>query len=246
MDKNLDKTLLTICPSRGRPDIITEMIKSFAETRGDNTDLLIYVDELDPTKSKYLEMIEPFILERGITLQFGPRLHIVEVYNKFSNEHSYNYYAPINDDHVFLTYHWDEKLIKVVETSGGGWGLAMADDLLTDFTTSMHPSGCVISGNIIRALGYMVWPKLHHIGTDTFLQKICQGVNRLFLVKDVIIEHRHWLNGRRPLDDNYKWVYGGEEQRYGAYAISNYLYNHLPDDIEKLRAAMTMTRIKND
>lgn len=241
MDKDLDKTLLTICPSRGRPDVIAEMLKSFTETRSEKTDLLVYLNDDDPKlldyKKVFADTYYPFVV-----VVIGPRKFIVEVYNEFALAHSeYSYYAPINDDHIFHTYHWDEKLIKIVEKKGAGWGLAMADDMLTDFTESMHPSGCVISGNIIRALGYMVWPKLHHIGTDTFLQKICEGINRLFLTKDVIIEHRHWLNGRRPIDENYKWVYGADEQRYGACTISDYLYNHLPYDIEKLRTAMART-----
>jgi hypothetical protein len=65
-----------------------------------------------------------------------------------------------------------------------------------------------------------------------------QGIGRLFLAKEIVIEHRHWLNGRRKLDENYRWVYGKEEQEYGAKALQEYLYNYFQDDIIKLRTAM--------
>ena len=116
--------------------------------------------------------------------------------------------------------------------------MAAAEDHLTDWDNWQHPSGCVLSGNIPRTLGYFVWPKIHHIGTDDYFQHLLQGINRLFHVPEILIEHRHWVNGKGLLDANYKWVYGVEEQNYGKAAFLEYYTTQLKQDIAKLKEAM--------
>jgi len=234
----MDKNVLAICPSRGRPILIREMIDTFLRTRNEGTDLVIYVAEDDPTLPDYVNTFKRFENNLGISLQWGPRKFIAQVYNEFAMANlDYKYFSTLNDDHVFITQDWDKKLIKLVEDMGG-WGIAGADDLLTDWEKCKHPSGCVISSNIVRTLGYIMYPGLRHIGTDTFLAKIAEGIGGLVLTRDVVIEHRHWLNGRRPLDDNYSWVYGKEEQVFGWNAVQDYLFNHYEKDLQKLKEAM--------
>jgi hypothetical protein len=133
---------------------------------------------------------------------------------------------------------WDKLLMDIVNTRGQGWGIAGAKDGLTDWSKCRHPSGCVISGNLPRTLGYIFHPVFRHIGTDTFLARVADGINRLYLTETVFIEHRHWLNGKRPMDENYRWVYGKEEQDYGWAAVTKYLHEYLEQDLAKLRAAM--------
>jgi len=234
----MNKTLLSICPSRGRPDTLKDMLESFAETRSDKSDLIVYLNDDDPKLPEYRTMLAENYFKFAVVV-IGPRKFIAEVFNEFSLAHpEYDYYQPFNDDHYFHTYHWDEKLIDIVEEKGKGWGIACADDLLTDWANFKHPSGCVISGNIIRTLGYMIPPGVRHIGIDTVLGKLAQAIDRLWFTRDVIIEHRHWTNGRRKIDDNYKWVYGTEEQNHGKRAVQMYLLTEFKKDVEKLREAM--------
>jgi hypothetical protein len=228
--------LLVLCPTRERPKILERMLKSYLETKSSNTDLAIYLNADDPSLEEYR-----YVLEKNYSPYFkvGPRRYLAEAYNLFySMFPEYDYYAPVNDDHVFITPGWDKKLIDIIETQGKGWGLAAAEDTLTNWNLYKHPSGCVISGNIPRTLGYMVWPKIHHIGIDDYYQRLMQGIDRLFHVPEVVIEHRHWLNGRALLDKNYKFVYGIEEQNYGRKAVEEYLKTQLEIDIAKLKEAM--------
>ena len=213
------------------------MLDSFEATRSDKTDLIIYLNDDDPTLIEYRELFAEKYFSFAVVV-IGPRQYIADTFNEFSLAHpEYDYYMPFNDDHFFVTPQWDEKLINIVE-SHGGWGIAGADDKLTDWVTCQHPSGCVISGNIIRTLGYMVPPGIRHIGIDTFLARIAQGIDRLYLTRDVVIEHRHWLNGHRKIDDNYKWVYGEEEQKHGTEAVKEYLFSQYWRDVAKLQEAM--------
>ncbi len=229
--------LLAICPSRMRPKILTEMLESYYKTKSPDTDIIIYVAEDDPCLFEYRKL--------PATVNIGRRRHLAEAYNYlFKLFSGYDYYAPINDDHYFITQRWDQKLIEIIETQGRGWGLAAAEDSLTNWSVWQHPSGCVISGNIPRTLGYFIWPKIQHMGIDDYFQHLMQGIDRLFHTTEVVIEHRHWINSRRLLDENYKWVYGQEQQQYGWRMIAEYTGTQLTKDIEKLKEAMKRSNEK--
>jgi glycosyl transferase/beta-hydroxylase protein BlmF len=228
--------LLTICPSRGRPKRLKEMLKSYYDTSLATSDLIIYLNDDDPCLEEYKEVLNNS--KWGVHI-VGRRMYLAEAYNYIFHKHpDYEYYAPVNDDHVFMTDGWDDKLIDVVETQGHGWGLAAAEDHLTDWKGWQHPSGMVISGNIPRTLGYMIWPKIQHIGIDDYFQHLLQGIDRLFHVPEVLIEHRHWINGKGFLDANYRFVYGMAQQSYGIAAAQEYLATKLSNDVAKLKEAM--------
>jgi len=214
------------------------MIESFLATRSVGTNLLIYLNEDDPRLHEYQYVSQYAIRELGVSMAVGPRKFIAEVYNLYATSFDYPYYAPVNDDHYFITPGWDQKLINILEEKGQGWGIAMADDKLTDWDKFLHPSGCIVSGKMVRTLGYMVYPKIQHIGIDVMLMKLCKGINRLFPTRDVVIEHRHWINGKRTIDDNYRWVYGDAQQTYGNEAVREYMFKQYKTDVAKILTAI--------
>ena len=229
--------LLTICPTRGRPKALREMLDSFLQTRSsEDTQMMLYINEDDPCLKEYDSYLDKY----PIMAIYGPRRYLAEAYNTiFKSQQEFAYYAPVNDDHVFITPQWDKKLIEIIENKGQGWGLAAAEDHLTNWAQWQHPSGCVLSGNIPRTLGYFVWPKIQHIGIDIYFRQLMQGLGgRLFHTTDVVIEHRHWINGKRLLDENYKFVYSHAQQEYGFRMAAEYGVTQLPLDLAKLRAAM--------
>lgn len=231
------KSILTIVPSRKRPELLAEMMASFVATRSPENDLVVYVSKDDPRYDDYARSL-PWP-ERCLMVN-GPRQYISHTYNMFAEQNpQYDYYAPLNDDHFCITPGWDRKLVELLETKSRGWGCAMAADKLTDWDKYPHPSGCVVSKKTIDALGFMFYPKLHHIGNDVIMGKLFLALGILHGAKDVMIEHRHWVNGIRPMDDNYKWVYGREEQEYGNKMVMDYLYTQYNDDFKKLKEAMT-------
>jgi len=213
------------------------MLCSFVNTRSAGTDLLVYLNDDDPKLSEYdfLKNCSPILDSHFIV---GPKQYITKTYNDFSASGEYDYYSSCNDDHFFVTPEWDRKLIEIVETKGKGWGCAMAADKLTDWTKHPHPSGCVVSGKLIKTLGYMFYPELHHIGNDVLLGKLLKDIGILFEAPEILIEHRHWSNGYRPMDANYKWVYGPEEQNYGEAAMKKYIFEQYEIDKKKILDAM--------
>ena len=198
-------------------------------------ELLAYISPDDPKYDGYRALTPP----DGCTILSGPRRYIIHSYNAITEANpGYDYYFPANDDHFCVTEGWDEKLVKLLEEKSNGWGCAMAADKLTDWTKHPHPSGCIISKKTIDTLGYMCYPELHHIGNDVIMGKLFGNLGILHGAHDVLIEHRHWVNGMRAFDDNYRWVYSKEEQGYGDGKVMEYLYRQYETDRRKIQEAM--------
>jgi len=209
------------------------MVDSFLATirPGGLTKMIVYLNEDDPTLGDY-----DLPKSDDIKVLVGPKKFIAEVFNDFCVI-PFDYYANLNDDHLFVTPLWDEKLIELNEREMNGWGIACAEDTLTDWSKHPHPSGCVISGKAVRVLGWIAAPGTRHIGIDVIQGRLFGALGLLRLDKNVVIEHRHWVNGKRPMDENYRWVYSGEEQGHGDEAVRAYLYGQYKEDLEKLRKA---------
>lgn len=210
------KRLLTICPSRNRPDRLQEMLDSFYKTKSDFTDILIYVSNDDPRLEEYKKLNAPIV--------YGDRKYIVEVFNHIFNLNpDYEYYHEINDDHVYHTKEWD----KLLTAPLNGFGISCGG-------TSGLPSGIVISGNIPRALGYIAYPGLRHTYVDNYFEDLGEGIERYFWIPEVNIEHKHFLFGKAQNDENYRWVTSAESMDYGKKAYMEWVINHKRSDIEKV------------
>lgn len=210
--------VLTICPSRNRPRRLTEMLDSFNKTNS-FSDILVYVSDDDPKIEEYKSLKAP--------IMFGRRRTIVEVFNHIFNVcPNYEFYSEINDDHVYHTDGWDSLLTSPIKdygiSCGGSEGL---------------PSGIVISGNIPRALGYLVTPLLQHTYVDNYFETLGKELGRYYRVPEVFIEHKHWLYGKAEKDENYEWVTSQKTLDYGKEAFKQWELLHKKSDLEKIENA---------
>ncbi len=216
MKKN--KRLLVMCSSKNRPHLLKEMIWSFLATRSDGTYLVIYISETDKKKVEYLKLVDYFenfhlnLLnpkQNFIKFIFGEdRGNMVKVLNYlFETNPGYEYYSDINDDHIYRTLHWDDRLIKAIEEKGG-WGIACGRDLVnSSWYDYQRPSAPVVSSNILNYLGYWMPPEFERIGCDDVHKEIGLITNLIHL-DNVIIEHRCYNHvAKRPLDENDLEVY---------------------------------------
>ena len=144
----------------------------------------------------------------------------------------YDYYQELNDDHVYITPRWDEKLIDVIVTKGRGWGLACGDAKVT--RTHRHPSACIISANCIKALGHFVWPGFHTYMGDVYLRDLYESINRSFYCPEVIIQHEHYTKGFHK-DAVYGLARTKEETSHGKWTFLNWQTEHKEHETQKLR-----------
>jgi hypothetical protein len=225
------KRLLVICPSRNRANMLARMLKSFDETKSEGTDIAIMINDDDPSLDSYKEVL------KDRQYEICKKAPISAEVNYMVNKHpDYEYYADVADDHIYRTKGWDRILIEEIE-SKGGWGVAFGWGMIHPKEARL-PQAAVVSGNIVRALGNMYDPGIHHTYTDNYLQDIAEKLGILFPRPDVVIEHMHALNGKAEMDDNYRWVLSQEALALGKEQYTNWKRDGFMRDVDKILAKM--------
>jgi len=156
-----DTKLLSICSTRSKPELVMEMLKSFDETKSERTEIVLYVWENDPKIEEYKKVLE------GRNVIYGEKRFMGEVLNYISTEVYPNvpYYQNINDDHYFVVKGWDKMMTGVLDDNNG-WGVSYCKGK----GGAHNPNAEVISGKIVRAIGYYVFHLVKPVDFFTFLK----------------------------------------------------------------------------
>ena len=219
--------LLIICPSRKRPDRIKEMLKSFDETKSEGTELVIYVSECDPRLEEYKVSLE------GRNYIIDKKIPVSHVYNYCVKRFpDYKYYGEVCDDHIYRTKGWDKILTDEIEKNGG-WGIAWGQGLIHPQDVRL-PQAAIISGNIVRAQGFFSSPYFTCAWNDQAVKTIGEALNCLYYRPDVVVEHVHCLNGKAPMDDNYRWTLSQEVQEIGRNQFEYWKKYELQNDVKRI------------
>lgn len=215
---------ITICSSK-RPHRLVYTIDSYLKTKSEISQLIVYVSTDDPLLNDYkLDSVNYII---------GEYKTLVEVTNHVSCNvlPGFDYYSEVNDDHIYRTVGWDEKLIDAIETNGNGWGMSYG-------RTQNLPTAIMLSGKIVKTLGYFFYSEFKHQYIDNYLKDITEGIQKKFFVPNVFIEHCHPGFGKAPDDSIYKISSGGEQGEYGRRVYSEWSANKKTDTINKLLLEM--------
>jgi hypothetical protein len=210
---------VTICSSRGRPKQLARMLDSFYKTKGENTKIWVYVAEDDPKIGEYRTVLA------DTPHEIGPHRFMCHVLNYAALQRfpERTYYHEANDDHVFRTQGWDEEMKQAIRRNGG-WGIVSGK-------TDNLPTAIMVSGNIVRALGYWFPPEFQHHSCDLFVDELGKATNTLLSVPGVYIEHMHAVWGKAEQDDNYQWVYSIQQQKIGFAAYEKWRAERKDRDI---------------
>lgn len=187
------KKLLVLCPSRGRPQRILGMIRSFEITTDPtHTQLMILLDEDDPKLMDYLSNVHP---EHDVRVynRAGDKTYTTEIINRAFLETDYAYYSVTNDDIHYITPNWDRRLCNIGAISTG-----VEDNMVKkygkDFVTPFHIEGfpitSVIDARIPRCLGWLQYPELKHSAGDNVWYRLACRMNILYIAKDIHYVHK--------------------------------------------------------
>lgn len=230
-----DVRCLSMCSSRRRPQLCRRMLDSFYATKTDDrTQIVVYVANDDPCLEEYRDVLVDceYIIGKH---RYNP--HIMNWVSTVVHP-GLPYYHEVNDDHVFRSKVWDSDLIATIEEKGG-WGVACGNDLVReDWMATQLPSAAVFSGNLVRALGYMIYPGFRHICCDDHTKTLGNHFGFLYYVPTVIIEHCHFVANKAVQDANYQWAYSKEEWDYGWSVHAQWKAEVLPEEIRRIEAAM--------
>lgn len=215
--------ILTIVPSRGRPEAVNELIEEFNATTA-ISNLVIAVDDDDTSE---------YIVPDKVILEVNPRMKMNGTLNFIANKYceDYDYLVFMGDDHRPRTQDWDLLLAESIKDIKHG--IAYGNDLLQGENL---PTAVMQDARITRTLGYFSPPKQKHLFLDNFWKDLGTELGTLVYLPEVIIEHLHPFAGKAQLDAGYievndKQVYIYDQMMYQEYQILRW-----QDDLAKLRA----------
>lgn len=226
--------LLLTCPARSRPQLLSKMINSFIITKSDDTDLVIGLDNDDDQLQNYINLCN----NNNIKFEISRRDNVAYIHNRLANNNpNYDYYMPVNDDIVFRTNNWDTILVSTIEEKGSGWGISYGKDYDAnkDIYYKPYPTFGMISGNIVKRLGYLYPPNLKAFYGDTFLLDFGRSLGRLFYCEEVLIQHK-----QEKIEDDPRLVPSFKDEEMKNY--SNYIDTRLDDDINKIFEAIVNSK----
>jgi len=217
--------VLFMCSSKMRPERLAEMLGSFYDNRSDGTEMVVYVSEDDPRLNDYDAVLKtvPHII--------GPRRSMIQVLNYLSCEvHSQmTYYGDLNDDHYILTRNWDQLLVSAAEKAGG-WCWVSA------WSQTGLPTGCIVTGNIVRALGFYYPPMFTHTHVDN-VQVEYRNRGMLVDVPEVMVDHRHMMFNKASADPTYALMCNQTQFDIGQNAFDIWHATQMDNDFAKIEIA---------
>ena len=160
--------LLTICSTRKRPALAAKMCESFNNTKSEGTEIVFYVWEDDPFVEDYKKLLK---IEN---VNYGKERYMGEILNYITTEvyPDIPYYQNINDDHLYLVKGWDKLMMKPLDKNNG-WGISYCRGV----DAKHNPNAEIMSGKIVRALGYYLWPEFRQFGCEPYMTSIGEHFN---------------------------------------------------------------------
>lgn len=182
-----------ILPTRARPENLARFFVAWEATRGMTKGVAI-IDEDDPKLDEYFRIPLPGHWK----LYVGKRRRFDRLYNDFLKANpALDWYGFLADDVVPVTPGWDTRLVSLASRDG----LAYADDGLNG---ERHAAHFVLGGDLVRATGWLLLPGLDRLYGDTAWNEIARARGVMRYAPDVLLEHRHFANGRAPMDETYR------------------------------------------
>lgn len=218
-----------LLPSRGRPQGLQRF---FDEGKPEQPGLVILEsDQLEAYRSVQMPsnwcMLDIGSLRRGYAASAN------EGFAYLPNE---PWYGMVSDDCVGRTPHWDSILAEAAAPNRIVW----PNDLFRGACT--FP---VVGGDLCRAVGWFVHPKLWHMFTDTLWWDVQKALKTGGYREDVVLEHMHYVNGKAKMDTTYRErtkptarrYLGGRPFSEDAEAYAHIKAYELPILLEKIRCS---------
>lgn len=225
----MDKDLLVICPTRGRTLECTRMIKSFEQKTSEKARLIFIIDVDDPCFEMYETLFQ--YTKHSFYIK-NPDQTLAKTYNTIVKSHyiGYKFYSITCDDYIYHTGNWDRILVRKLEEEGPGF--AYGND---KYGGSNLPTTCIISAEIIEALGYIVLPTLEYLYGDNVWRDIGLAVGKLFYIPEVNIEHLTPLAGKAEKDDTFRRTNSQEMYIKDQEAYRIWIHEEKDNDVKKIK-----------
>lgn len=180
-----------ILPTRSRPHNLQRLLQAYIDT-GASTLVWVRIDDDDPMSGAAV------VNHLNWSVTIGKRKPLSEIYAEaFERFRDASWFGLIADDVVPLTDGWDGRLVEVAGTDG----MAAPSGGHEDYAGAPH---FVLGGDLVRSIGWLALPGLNRLYIDTVWWQIAEAKGVLRRVPEIVLEHRHFSNGKAMMDSTYR------------------------------------------
>ncbi len=187
-----------LCPSRGRPERFSEMLKTAMATAHDpnNVSVMLLVDRDDPRLADYVNAQTP----RVTLIVQDPRVSCPAALDILAKQSDADLLIAGSDDIAFRTPGWDRTLAhRFLTAFPDRLGFAFFNDG-RDRDKAEH---FAVSKEWVKAVGYFMRPEYEHFCADEHVERIARAVNRRLWLAEIELEHLHFKYGKAAKDATY-------------------------------------------
>lgn len=178
-----------LVPSRGRPDNLRRLYNSLLQTTGGEWELLVRLDDDDPTRGEYDQPPH----QANVT---APRGLMSQLWNDLIPYALGDIFMLGGDDITFNTPGWDGLIRDAFPEDG--IALVHGNDLSPNSATiATHP---FVSRLWVETLGYLAPPYFASDYNDLWLTEVANDLGRHFYIPEVVTEHHHPAFGKAEFD----------------------------------------------
>lgn len=234
------KNGLWILPTHRRPDNLKRFLKAAREI-GTSTPGLIVVNagEYETSRAEY-DALQLFILPNWRIVPVEANSYGDAIRAVWPKVKDLDWVGLVSDDLVPCTPGWDVKLISCLQgwnvvSSNDGWQ-AQTGDIGRD---RIHGAMC-FSGDLLRAIGWMMAPKIRHIFHDDMLETLGRETACWQVKIDILVKHLHEaLQGvRGPTMDPQSSLWKHDEA-----VFKEWLEKDKPATVERIKALMVSKNV---
>ena len=214
-----------LMPTRNRLDDFKIFAESWRNTTEGHSDVIIRIDNDDLTYEEIKKEYPEF------TYEYGERNPPIDLLNELAIKYSqtHNYVSYMEDDCNFNTNGWEKIFIDKINEIGDN-GIVWGNDLINGASLVGIP---FMNSSIVRRLGYIAPPQIKYLWVDHYWIRLGQALNSLHYFPDVIVEHRHYITGKRTKDSISDVVDIGGRNEMNTWR--SFLANGFNNDVQKLR-----------
>lgn len=184
-------TIGFILPTKGRPDNFRRFVNSYTENTVGYSQLLPVFDQ-DEVDSLYQYKGKAIITPstKGLVEKLN--------YAASANPH-YDYFGFVADDIVIKTPGFDYLIVQAFKANPHIKIIYCNDELNGDKIANHW----VIRGSVVNEF-FMALPTCRHMFIDNFWTKVGQDTNSIMYLENVVMEHRHYVGRKAPVDATYR------------------------------------------
>lgn len=185
--------------SRGRPHLLIDLLNSIftGAASSNSTQVIVGIDNDDIQTLQSVPLIRATLadFQDNIIIEVGDRptnLHVA--INKLSKKATGKYIFILNDDVLFLTKGWDEKISiqiedKLKECHDRILYAAVNDSSIDKANHQNYASFPIITKEAADCMGSIMHENFVGLGGDVCLYRIFEQIDRVLFVKGVHLDH---------------------------------------------------------